>query len=230
MIASVKRTEISESEQNVGLAFAKRLREATDGRVLAQVAKAVGVAPSTLQRYLGGAMPAADIAFRLARAVNVRAAWLIEGEEPKFEQVPTSASVVGLSGDVTIVPRYDLFAFGEHGKPDPEEMLALPTSFLSRSRVTTGVWLAEMPSSALPSLAGEGELLICRDADQILQDRRIYVFLIDGRPVVRQVFVRPDGIQLRSEDEPDTLLVTPNDIEALTPIARVVSAISIHSA
>lgn len=142
MIASAKRTEVSERAHESSDAFAIRLREAIGGRVLAQVAKAVGIAPSTLQRYLSGAMPAADIAFRLARAVQVRAAWLIEGEEPKLEQPPTSATVVGLSGDVTIVPRYDLFSFGEDGKPEPEEMLALPNSFLNRARLATGVWVA----------------------------------------------------------------------------------------
>lgn len=230
MKASVARTDIRNGEHDTGTRFAIRLREAVEGRVLAQIAKAADVAPSTLQRYLGGAMPAADIAFRLARAIGVRAAWLIEGEEPKLDQLPTSATVVGLAGDVAIVPRYDLFAFGEYGKPEPAETLALPTSMLARARITAGIWVAEMPSDAFPSLAGEGELLICRDPEQSLQDRRIYVFLIDGRPIVRRVFVRPDGLQLGSENESDTMLVTPHELEAVTPIARVVSAISIHTA
>lgn len=211
-------------------AFAKRLRAAIAGRNQGAVAKAIGVTGSTVHRYLAGSMPAADIAFRLARELNVRPAWLIEGEEPQVDQGAASAAVVGITGDVTVVPRYDLFAFSEYGKPEPAEMLALPNSMLARARIAAGIWVAEMPSDALPSLAGEGELLICRDPEQTLQDRRIYVFLIDGRPIVRRIFVRPDGLQLRSEDDSDTMLVTPPDLEAVTPIARVVSAISVHTA
>lgn len=213
-------------ERNVE--FAKRLKDAVGGRNQGALAKEVGIAGSTLFRYMAGSMPAADIAFRLARALNVRPAWLIEGEEPKLQEAGT---VVGISGDVVVLPRFDLFAFGEYGKPDAAEMLALPAPLLARAtKATTNIWLAEMPNDALPSLAQEGELLVCRDPEPVLQDRRIYVFLVDGRPIVRKAYVRPEGLQLRSEDDGDTILVTPSELEQIRPIGRVLSAISVHSA
>jgi len=223
--ARTRNEEIKEPERSA--AFAERLRSALLGKNQSHIAKAVGIAGSTLHRYLGGSMPAADTAFKLARELGVRPEWLIEGQG----QVVADAEVVGLQGPVTLLSKYDLFAFSEDGKPLANETVALPNTWLLGAvRTTSGLWIAEMPSDAMPSLAREGDLLICRDAEERLQDRRIYVFLIDGRPIVRKVFVRPDGLQLRSEDDSDTMLITPHELEALTPIARVVSAISIHAA
>ena len=211
--------------------FAMRLSRALVGRVNAHIAKEIGVAPSTMQRYLQGSMPAADVGLRLAQALQVSPEWLFSGVglmEVEAEARPF-ADVVGIQSQITLLPRYDLFDFGDYGKPEPEEQIAIPTPWIvSAAKSTGGVWLAEMPNDALPSLAGEGELLICRDPEERLQDRRVYIFLFDGKPVVRKAHVRPDGVQLKSEDESETVLISPQDMESLRPIGRVLSAIAIH--
>lgn len=203
-------------------AFADRLKVALSGRNQSEVARALEIAGSTLHRYLGGAMPAADTALRLARTLNVQPEWLIEGTGP----MRPGAEIIGVGGDVVLLPRYDLFAFSEHGKPEPVGHLALPATWLAQSmRSTTGLWLAEMPNDALPSLAREGDTLICRDADPVLQDRRVYIFLLDGRPIVRRAFVKADGLQLRGETHDDTIFIGLHEAEHLRPAGRVLSAI-----
>lgn len=228
MKSSAKRSSSDAIGDAEGETFAKRLVDALDGRGLAGIARQVGIAPSTLQRYLNGSMPAADIGFRLARALSVRPEWLFEAAGPKYE----TGEVVGIgSGQVTVLPVLDLFAFGEQGKPAATDQLALPTAWLmAAARSTTGLWLAEMPNDALPSLAKEGELLVCKDPEATLQDRRIYIFLLDGRPIVRRVFVRPEGLQLRGESDADTIEIAPQELEHLRPAGRVLSAIALHSA
>jgi len=202
--------------------FANRMKAAIKGLNQTEVARSIDIAGSTLHRYLNGSMPAADTAFRLARELGVRPEWLIEGEGA----MRPGAEVVGVAGQVTVLPRYDLFAFSELGRPDPIDHMALPTAWLMRAaRGTTDLWLAEMPSDAMPNLAREGEIMICRDADARLQDRRVYIFLLDGRPVVRRALVKAEGLQLRGESDDDTISVALDDVEHLKPVGRVLSAI-----
>lgn len=211
--------------------FAMRIARALSGRVYAQVAKEIGVAPSTLQRYLQGSMPAADVGLKLAQALSVNPEWLFSGKGQMAVQQEARpfAEIIGLQSQITLLPRYELFGFTERGKPEPEEQIAIPTPWIvAAAKSTNGVWLAEMPNDAMPTLAGEGELLICRDAEEMLQDRRVYIFLFDGKPVVRRAHVRPDGLQLKSEDDSETVLIAPEDLEHLRPVGRVLSAIAIH--
>lgn len=187
------------------------------------LADASGISRQLVSEYLSGKKIAgADNLFSLADCLGVQARWLLRGDGDR-ERALRPEQVDHL------IPRFDLFRFSEHGKPEPSEMISIPDAILQALRVRSGLWLAEMPSSAMPSLAHEGELLVCRDPEETLQDRRIYIFLINGRPIVRRVFVRHEGLQLRSENDADDILITPHDLEMLTPIARVVSAISVHS-
>lgn len=188
-----------------------------------ELADSSGVSRQLISEYSSGKKVAgADNLFSLADSLGVQARWLLRGQGDRY-RASTSEAVE------QTFPKLDLFAFGEHGKPEPVELVAIPPIILQSMKVRSDIWLAEMPSDAMPSLAAEGEILICRDPEPALQDRRIYVFLIDGRPIVRRVFVRPDGLQLRSEVDGETILITPHDLESVTPIARVVSAISVHS-
>lgn len=203
-------------------AFAERLQVALKGRVLARIADQVGIAPSTIQRYLGGSIPAADTAFKLARVLDVRVEWLIAGEGP----INYPAEAAGDDAEVAL-PRFDVFSFGEYGKGPAVETVRVPAAWLMAvTKTTAGLWLTEMPSGALPEVAREGETIICRDPETPLQDRRVYIFLLDGRPIVRRVAFQPNAVVLRGEDEADTITLRPEELEQrLMPAGRILATV-----
>lgn len=208
------------------MAFSERMREAMSvkGYKNSELAEASGISRQLISEYLSGKKIAgADNLFTIADTLDVQARWLLRGEGDR-DRAHRSTNADHL------LPRFDLFRFSEHGKPEPAEMVSIPATILQALKVQSGLWLAEMPSSAMPSLAQEGELLICRDPDEVIQDRRVYIFVIDGRPLVRKAYVRPEGLQLRSEEDGDTILVTPSELEQVRPVGRVLSAISVHTA
>lgn len=216
--------EGGQRQQTPAEAFAERLRAAMVEKGLknSALADGAGISRQLVSEYATGKKIAgADNLFSLADFLDVQARWLLRGQGERYRGATSEAAEETL-------PRFDLFGFGENGKPEPAEMVAIPRPILQSIKVSSGLWLAEMPNAAMPSLAQEGELLVCRDPEEILQDRRVYVFQFDGRPVVRRVYVRPDGLQLRSEDDSDTIQLAPEDLEHLRPIARVLSAIAIH--
>lgn len=183
----------------------------------------MGVAPSTIQRYLAGSIPAADIAIKLARELGVRVEWLIAGEEPvrAFEEPSTGDDAA------VLLDRYDVFSFGEYGKGPRVEQVSVPAAWLmAATKTTSGLWLTEMPSDALPEVAREGETIICRDPENPLQDRRVYIFLLDGRPIVRRIAFQPNQVVLRAEDEADTITLRPDELEErLRPAGRILATV-----
>jgi transcriptional regulator with XRE-family HTH domain len=201
--------------------FGGRLRASLKGKTASAIAKAVGVAPSTLHKYQQGAMPAADTAMRLARALGVEVNWLIEGEGP-----PSRAEALEDQG-VVLLPVHDPHAFTEYGMGKPIEEIAVPRQLIGNARTTTGLWLTEMPTDALPSVAAEGQLILCRPPEQPLQDRKVYVLLLGGRTIVRRVFVRPEGLLLKGDDEADSITIRPDDIETIMPVGRVLGPIGL---
>jgi hypothetical protein len=175
-----------------------------------------------VSEYTAGAKIAgADNLFSLADALGVRPRWLIRGEGEMLDAVAAdNAGFVSL-------PRYDVFQFGEYGKGVAEETVQLPASWLQAAvKTTSGLWIAEMPSDALPSVAREGETIICRDPETPLQDRRVYIFLLDGRPIVRRVAFQPNQVVLRGEDEADTITLRPEELEErLMPAGRILATV-----
>lgn len=120
-----------------------------------------------------------------------------------------------------------MFSFDEYGKGPRIEQVSVPATWLlAATKTTTGLWLTEMPSDALPSVAREGETIICRDPETPLQDRRVYIFLLDGRPIVRRVAFQPNQVVLRGEDEADTITLRPEELEErLMPAGRILATV-----
>ena len=172
-----------------------------------------------MDRYLKGAQMPADRALNLARVLGVRPEWLILGMGS-----PNEGGVEG--ADWVTLPRYDLQAFSDYGKPDVEERVRLRRELLGRWAGSAGLWVAEMPSDAAPEIAHEGDLLLCSDPSPPLADGRVYAFRMDSRVLVRRVQFRPDGLVLRvAKADPDPFVVAPKDVDRLYPIARILAAI-----
>lgn len=204
--------------------FATRFKEAVGKRGTTELARAVETAPSTLYRYFDGAIPAADIAIRLARELDVSVEWLIEGVgERQRRFVHAEAEVVSL-------PLYDP-ADCDGGLPDePAERVAVPRALLGALNGASGLWLMRMPSDAMNSVAQEGQMIVCRAADLPVQDRKVYVFKLEGRIIVRRISVRPGGLLLKADADGDSISIGAEDAARLAPVARVLGPLGFNPA
>ena len=176
--------------------------------------------------YIAGRRsPGAESLFALADALQLDARWLLTGDAMRRITIQPEAEVVYL-------PRYDLFSFGEGERPSSIESVPVQREWLIRAaRTDRDVWLTEMPTDALPEIARSGDTIICRFVDPPLQDGRVYVFLLDGRPIVRRVQVRPGGLVLKAGDPSvEPIELRGEEQEQLVPIARVLATISLQSA
>jgi hypothetical protein len=166
-------------------------------------------------------MPSAERALALADVLGVDYRWLIAGLGDRAAAAPSQE-------DSVVLPQFDPFRFDEYGKGPPVSDVVVPRWLLAPVKQTTGLWLCAMPSGALPDVAAEGEMIVCRDPEIPLQDRRVYIFTVDGRPVVRRLWVRADGLQLTGESDTDTIFFKPDEAENIVPVGRVLAAISLN--
>ncbi len=162
-------------------------------------------------------MPAGDKLLRLADELAVQARWLATGEGPRYDPA---------DNDWVSFYKYDLLAFSEYGKPDSDEVVPLRKELLGRWVGVPNLWLATMPSDAAPEIAREGDLLLCSNPELQLIDGRAYAFILDGRVLVRRVQFGTSGLLLKvGRGDPDPVVISPEDIDRLYPIARILAAI-----
>lgn len=64
------------------MTFLQKLARLTADRHKVRISRRAGLAPTTVSNYLNrGSMPGADIAFRLARALNVSVEWMLDDSQ-----------------------------------------------------------------------------------------------------------------------------------------------------
>lgn len=169
---------------------AERLAKAMDGRSIAWLHAAVGVALSTAHSYVKkGAVPPADIAFRIADALNIDVRWYITGEG-----TPPETSRSGGAVDVPLVNHnFDtvgslqcsaslIEALG--AKPEDVRCL-LPEGAAMRPSVPEGAETLFVPMPPLGPIDG-----------------RVYVLSVRGRAVVRRVASGMSGEWFAVMDNP----------------------------
>lgn len=204
--------------------FGERLTAAMAAKSLkkSEVARRSGISPQLISEYAAGLKIAgADNLFSIADALGVRPRWLIRGEG---EMLETSG---GAPQELVNLPRYDVFRFDDYGKGAVQETVPVPAAWLQGLiKGVTGLWLTEMPSDALPDVAREGETIICRDPETPIQDRRVYIFLLDGRPIVRRVAFQPNAVVLHADDEANTITLRPDELgDRLMPAGRILATV-----
>lgn len=213
--------------------FSLRLADALTGKTAAAIAREIGVAPSSLQRYLSGSIPAADTALKLAKALGVSAEWLIAGSGPR-DVLPTSANSAGArlfdaaSAEWVFVPRYRFDLVMTAVSSVVIETYPMRRDWLYRSLGTVEhIWITEMPTDDMPSVAAQGDTIICRNALDI-REGLAYVFSLDGQLVVRRAVVDPDlGLALRTDDPTKAVEPLSDHLINLTMIGRVLAKISL---
>lgn len=213
--------------------FAVRLADALTGKKAAAIAREIDVAPSSLQRYLSGSIPAADTALKLARALGVSAEWLIAGTGPREPTTAVGGSAGARlfdasSADWVFVPRYRFDMVMTAISSVVIETYPMRRDWLKRSLGTAeGIWVTEMPTSDMPSVAEEGETIICRN-DYEIREGLAYVFALDGQLVVRRVDVDPQaGLVLRTDDPDKVPEPLSDQLPGLALIGRVLAKISL---
>ena len=218
--------ELAGQARKRDMGFSERLNDAMVGREDATLARSIGVSKSLVGNWRRGTVPSGPTIFRLADELGVSPRWLATGLGPQREGAFPEADP-----EMTVLPRFDILRFSEHGKPEASDQIPVRSEWLIRSaRSTKGLWLADMPSDAMPDVAREGDALVCQDVTPPLVDGRTYIFLLSGRPLVRRVQLRREGLVLQSNDaSSEPITVGPGSEDDLVPIGRVVAALSLRS-
>ncbi len=188
--------------------------------------RATGIGRQRVYEYYHGQKtPGADTAFSMADALGIHTRWLIRGEGPR----DLDPYVVDEDGWVWL-PHYDLFAF--EGVRPPKKMEDVPVSrawLLANARTVKDLWVTEMPNDAMPGIAPTGEFIICAPPDDPLRDRRVYVFLIDGRPIIRTANLGVGGLTLTAQNPAIEPLIADGEQVELLTIGRVIAAMKMQA-
>lgn len=169
-------------------------------------------------------MPGADRFFKLADALGVSPRWLITGEGPRSHDEAEPEEP-----DWLTLPRYDLWKLTPDDAPEPIGTERVRRDWISRAtRSSKPMWVADLPSDAMSEIGVEGDTVVCEEASKPFGDNRVYIFLMDGSPVVRRVQARPDGILLKADDPTiEPIAVAGADLDSLVAVGRVLAAINL---
>jgi transcriptional regulator with XRE-family HTH domain len=199
----------------------------TRGLNQAEVARRAGVDRKRISGYaLGRGTPLADTVLAIADALKVEARWLIRGEGMMEAGSPYVSEDDGVR-----LAHYDLFEFESAKHPKPIEYVSLRRAWLmSVAKSLKDLWVTEMPSDAMATIAAAGAMIICRDPDQVLAERRVYAFLLNGRPIIRRVKLAPDALILEADNpEIEPIRFDSDASDSLIPIGRVLAAINLQA-
>jgi len=184
-------------------ARADRLRRAMRGRTQAWLAETVGVAASSVNGYLKGKVPQADVCVRICDALAIDIRWYLFGEAP-----PSAPE--GGEG-VLQVPFAD----------DPSRALTFPAGLVQMfgAPYESMCCVAVQGTLMAPSIPRGSEVLATRSFD-IVEDGRVYVLRLRGGYVLRRLRVRGDGSLVAVCDNPAAQSDLPDevareDVEAL---------------
>lgn len=176
----------------------------------------------------GKSEPGGIALVRLANALETTAEFLVSGVSsyPSFDP-----------DNWTMLPRRDLLAYarGDDGQwvmPPVIEMVPVARRWLARLPITRSeIWLSEMPTSQMSSVAAQGDLVVCQPADAGIQDNMVYAYSIDGSTIIRRVR-RPEGRLSLVADDAGTPPITIGEdgLFTWTTLAQIVGAIRIQPA
>lgn len=157
-------------------ARADRLRRAMQGKTQAWLADQIGVATSSINSYLKGKVPQADVCLRMCDALAVEIRWYLFGDT-----VPKSAN--GAEA-VVQVPFVD----------DTGKALTFPAGLLDMLGYGHDSLCCVSVQGTLmaPGIPKGAEVLATRSFSSV-EDGRVYVLSLRGSMVVRRLRLRGDG-------------------------------------
>lgn len=157
-------------------ARADRLRRAMRGKTQAWLAEQIGVATSSINGYLKGKVPQADVCLRMCDALAVDFRWYLNGEVPAEEKTQGEK--------VVQVPFVD----------DPAKALTFPAGLLDMfgGPYESFCCLGVQGTLMAPGIPKGAEVLATRSFPQV-EDGKVYVLQLRGGYVLRRLRVRGDG-------------------------------------
>lgn len=197
-------------------AFAGRLRIALGRRSPASVARALGYAPQTFDRWVKDRIPRADDGFRIADELGVDARWLMTGEGN-----PTP-------GEMVYLPQFAVEASAGTGAVveggHSNGAVAFRADWLRQVGVSPrhAHVLFARGDSMEPTIRDGDLLIIDRSIDRVV-DAGIYVCTVGGMVVVKRVQIRRDGTLVLKSDNGhyDDEIIPPGELESVTIEGRV---------
>lgn len=156
--------------------MAERLRRAMQGRTQASLAEAIGVATSTINGYLKGKMPPADVALRICAELRIDIEWYLQGRSR--ERPP------GQGEGVEQVPFIN----------DHDSALVYPSGLLRMMDVPLDSLCCFVVGGNMmhPTLPSGTELLLTRSFGEIV-DGRVYVVQWGQGWAARRIRMSPGG-------------------------------------
>lgn len=163
----------------------ERLQKAMTGRTQAWLAERAGVATSSINGYLRGKMPQADVAMKICDALAIDLRWYLEGVEDRARP--------GVTDDLLQIPFVD----------DASRALTFPSGLVSMFGTPLESLCCISVAGTLmePSLPRGTELLATRHFAEPW-DGRVFILQFSGRYVVRRIRCAADGTLLSVCDNP----------------------------
>lgn len=129
----------------------------------------------------------------LASALGVRLSWLLAGEgamlgpeEPERPKAPLHQFFDAAEADWVFLPHYRFERAMDSYTPHITETFPVRRDWVrSAFGVERGLWLTEMPTNELPSIAAAGETIVCRNVI-VPEYGRAYILGQDGNLTVRR--------------------------------------------
>jgi transcriptional regulator with XRE-family HTH domain len=177
-----------------------------NGRTQAWLAERIGVATSSINGYLKGIVPQADVCLRMCDALAVDVRWYLTGEADERER--------GSEGVLQVA----LLDY-------PDRALTYPTSHIEAFGVAydslccvfvTGTMMA-------PAIPMRSEVLGTRDFGEV-EDGRVYIVRTGQRHVVRRLSVKAAGKLVAVCDNPAAVSEAADEIEREDVVALVLWA------
>ncbi|MCZ7860842.1 LexA family transcriptional regulator [Agrobacterium salinitolerans] len=177
-------------------ARADRLRRAMRGRTQAWLAEQIGVATSSINGYLKGKIPQADVCLRMCDALAVDIRWYLNGVTPAEDRVQAEK--------VVQVPFVD----------DGTKALTFPAGLLDVFGMPYESFCCVAVQGTLmaPGIPRGAEVLATRSFSQI-EDGKVYVLQLRGGHVLRRLRVRGDGGIVAVCDNPAVQNDLPDEVQ-----------------
>lgn len=206
--------------------FVDRLKLVLGRESVNSFAKRAEIPEGSMRQYLGGSIPGADKATKIAAAGSVLLDWLLTGEGPMKADGPGTGAL-DLS-EFRLIPRLDVQPSSGFGSLVAEEaaveMLAFRSDWLRRVGINPDYAhvLTNKGDSNEPTIRDGDILLVDTSIDRVM-DNAFYVVVYNGQALLKRVQIMLDGSIVLSSDnknyQPET--VDPAEVPTLRSAARL---------
>ena len=221
---SIKRSQAALSD-NFGAQMKKALE--AQGRDMAWLHSQTGIATSTLSDYGKGKLPRIDKAAAIAGALGVSLDKMLSTQRLSSVSVADADKAEWIE-----VLEFSLKAVNDEGLGEPISATSIRRDWLYNALgETKGVWITKMLAPYPAASLGEGAAIFCKNVSkgEMLVDKGLYLFRINGGLVVSRFSFREAGIMLAGDalgEDYVSFDQIGTDDDKLTPVARIIGVLA----